>query len=138
MTFNKKTEEMYWIFPFTIILISVVLIGTAVNQKNNQIKIPSILNQEPVLVNITCESNSMGLLMPCNSKASVIPYKNELLHLGRIYVYEVNSTYFIIHRLVGCVDKDCNRTIFKGDNNLISELINKSQIKYIVTAINFY
>ena len=96
------------------------------------------ISGENYIYNVSCNSNSMGIAIPCGTKALTQKYpKNKELEMGRIYIYQRNSSYNVIHRLVGCIDKDCNVTIFKGDNNLISELVNKSQITYIVNGLDY-
>lgn len=80
-------------------------------------------------------SDSMGLSISYPDEAIGEKIKEtDMLQEGNIYVYNSNNTY-IIHRLIKCLDNDCNVTIFKGDNNKVGEIVNKSQIIYKVTAV---
>ena len=91
-------------------------------------------------------SNSMGLTFDYHNVLTVVDFKqDEFLEYGKIYVYK-NNKDMIVHRLVGCADLPfsitnkttpygCERTIFKGDNNLISEIVDRSDIKYFVTSV---
>lgn len=82
-------------------------------------------------------SDSMGLVINCNDRlylTNVSRYPN--LQIGSIYIYR-SGNITIVHRLVKCVDKDCNVTIFKGDNNPVAEFINKSQILYKVEMVYY-
>lgn len=81
--------------------------------------------------NITCNSDSMGLMFRCGD----LVYKttvslNDSVYRGRVYTYnKTNSS--VIHRLTGCYtmennsvvdDPECNDfLVFTGDNNRRSD-----------------
>jgi hypothetical protein len=87
---------------------------------------------------IACGSNSMGLTLRCGDRAyteGVGP--NDKLWLGRIYIYHHTNKSNTVHRLVYCIDSDCNQSVFKGDNNLVGELVNRSQIISEVLSVEY-
>ena len=86
---------------------------------------------------VGCSSNSMGLTMRCGDTLFMNKVQSdEKLYIGRVYVYEkINKT--IVHRLVACIDVDCNLTLFKGDNNPVAEFVNKSNITYQVVKVAY-
>jgi len=63
------------------------------------------------------------------------------LILGAIYVItppeEYNTGIDIAHRFVGCVDLDCEKLIFKGDNNLLADqyVVTRDMIKAKVIGV---
>lgn len=92
--------------------------------------------------NIGCDTDSMGLTVGCHD----IAFGNKVdqddrLYPGYIYVYNgtnsSNDTIHVIHRLVYCLDDDCNVSIFKGDNNFVAEIVNRSDILYSVDAVRY-
>lgn len=87
---------------------------------------------------INCGSDSMGLTLSCDD---LVYYnyvqKKEELAPGRIYIYENKDNRTTIHRLVGCADDDCNTAIFKGDNNRVSELVERKRIIKKVEMIKY-
>jgi hypothetical protein len=87
---------------------------------------------------VDCESNSMGLTINCDDQAYIQHIDTDsVFELGGIYIYtKGNKT--IIHRLVYCIDVDCNQTIFKGDNNAYGEEVNRSQIIGKVIKVAYY
>ena len=94
-------------------------------------------SSELYTTNISCESDSMGLSITCGMKAMAEKYEmNESLEIGRIYIYN-GTKGTVVHRLVGCIDSGCNLTIFKGDNNLYSEKVNRSRILYKVARFEY-
>ena len=86
-----------------------------------------------------CGSDSMGRVIDCVDTLYQRRIRNGTkLYEGRIYVYEKNETRNVIHRLVKCLDTDCNRSIFIGDNNYIADkIVNRSQIIGYVYQIRF-
>jgi len=86
---------------------------------------------------VGCDSDSMGLTMDCGDQV-YLKYitVSDRLRPGSIYVYEDGNTS-VVHRLVICVDTDCNMTVFKGDNNYIAELVDRRNITGIVTRVEY-
>lgn len=91
---------------------------------------------------VGCESNSMGMTLNCDD----VVYGEYLeegkpLDVGGIYVYEKkdfnNETYKVVHRLIKCVDYDCNMTVFKGDANVVGEFVKKEDIIYKVVRVTY-
>jgi len=89
-------------------------------------------------VRIKCGSDSMGLTFGCGD---LLYYRNvkkdEELIPGDIYIYRKDNDDNIVHRLIECVDIDCNLTVFKGDNNAVGEFVNKSQIIRKVESVRY-
>lgn len=86
---------------------------------------------------VGCSSNSMGTTFHCGDilyKAEVDAVDN--LTIGSIYVYQFGNIT-VVHRLVQCVDEDCNLTVFKGDNNYKAEFVNRSDILYKVVRVEY-
>jgi len=115
-----------------IILITIIITFTSTS-----------LFYDPLLVRgvelkVSNESNSMGVTVDSwdTVRGIDIADDNYKLYEGHIYVYKKNQTR-IIHRLIKCLDPDCNESVFSGDANRIGELVNKSQISYRVSSINF-
>lgn len=84
---------------------------------------------------MSCDSNSMGLTLNCNDQVIAKKF-NENLKLGEIYVYKGENNSNVVHRLVYCIDPNCNETVFKGDNNLYGEKVLKENITHWVKTIN--
>lgn len=98
--------------------------------------IENVLNTDHVS-RIGCDSDSMGLTLNCGDKVYSREVKNdESLLKGHIYIYE-KGNQSIVHRLVACIDQDCNQTVFKGDNNQVAEFVNRSQIKKKVLQVEY-
>lgn len=116
----------------TILLTSLIL---AFSQHLYEIKRMPIVNSVDVETQVGCKSNSMGLTIKCGDKIyGEYIEKDEVLVPGDIYVYDKseNGTAQVVHRLVLCLDDDCNSTVFKGDNNVVAEVVNRSDILYRV------
>ena len=127
---------VFYIIGFIAVGISLITILSGNLSIHFQSKKYGLTINSDYLMNISCASDSMGLIVPCKSKLVSEDYNNESLKLGQIYIYKFEDKW-ISHRLVACVDKDCNVTVFKGDNNEIAEFVNKSQIGYYVKGINY-
>lgn len=95
-----------------------------------------LLTKDTKLFQTSNNSDSMGILMRSYDDVYAIPVNNNFLMEGRIYIYEENNRS-IVHRLIKCIDIDCNQSVFKGDNNRVGEIVNKSQIKYRVKSIGY-
>ena len=76
---------------------------------------------------VSCNTNSMGLTMNCNDRlfVSMVDEGGEL-YLGRIYVYN-DGNKSIVHRLVVCVDSDCNVSINFKKALISGALLTKEQ-----------
>lgn len=86
---------------------------------------------------INCKSDSMGLVMNCmDTIYSVKVYEKTKLKLGRIYIYE-SGNHTVVHRLVLDCSKGCYGYVFKGDNNYVAEVVNRSQIIRKVYQVGF-
>ena len=84
-----------------------------------------------------CSSDSMGLSLNCGDvQYSNFVNSSSYLETGEIYVYKRDNKS-IVHRLVYCLDSDCNSTIFKGDNNEVAELVNRSEIVAKVVMVEY-
>ena len=86
---------------------------------------------------VSCRSDSMGLTVGCNDEVyGAKVEEGDYLDIGAIYIYgKGNKT--IIHRLIGCIDHSCNITIFKGDNAKTGELVNREDILYKITRVEY-
>ena len=94
-----------------------------------------------VVSKISCGSDSMGLSFKCSdvvySRKVLI---NETMIPGEVYIYtdpDPNKTNKIIHRLAVCLDENCSRMVFRGDNNAVGEIVNRSQI-YAKPVLQLY
>jgi len=79
---------------------------------------------------ISCKSDSMGLAFRCGDSvySRTISLEEELKE-GEVYIYKnPNKNNSVIHRLVLCLDDDCNQTVFRGDNNALGELVPREWI----------
>jgi hypothetical protein len=86
---------------------------------------------------IDCDSNSMGLTINCDDIAYISLLKEgETLYPGYLYSYK-KKNYNVLHRLVYCLDSDCNMSIFKGDNNAVGEKVNRSMINGRVVSVKY-
>lgn len=89
-------------------------------------------------IKVGCGSDSMGLTLDCEDTLYYeLVMKDEPLEMGQIYIYRKYDNNTIVHRLVGCIDIDCNMTIFKGDNNKIIEKIDRKNIIYKVVGVEY-
>jgi hypothetical protein len=88
---------------------------------------------------VSCKSNSMGLTVNCDDEVYISLVKSDdPLYIGYIYTYKDSiDNHSIIHRLVYCLDSDCNSTVFKGDNNQAAELVNRNQIVGRVVSVKY-
>jgi len=86
---------------------------------------------------VGCESDSMGLVLSCGDKLyqkKVTPKQH--LREGKLYIYNMTDQ-LVVHRLVTCLDENCTKTVFKGDNNHIGEIVNRDQIQYEVVMVQY-
>ena len=88
---------------------------------------------------ISCDSQSMGLLLNCKDTIfSRILDEEEKLKEGKIYKYRSPNGYYVIHRLVKCIDENCDLLVFKGDNNFIADtIIQRSEVEHEVVQIRY-
>ena len=90
------------------------------------------------VIKVQCGSDSMGLTFGCGD---LLYYrdvkKNEELVPGDIYIYRKDDGNKTVHRLVECVDIDCNLTVFKGDNNAVGELVNRSNVIQKIESVRY-
>jgi len=76
---------------------------------------------------ISCDSDSMGLGINCGDEfysRTIDPV--EPLSAGEIYIFRDDDNESVIHRLVFRLDN--GSLIFKGDNNEVGELVDRSQV----------
>jgi len=87
--------------------------------------------------NVNNSTNSMGIIMRAGDKVFGREVtEKDILQEGNIYVYQGERTR-VVHRLIKCLDIKCNQSVFKGDNNRVGEIVNRTDIKYIVTRIEY-
>ena len=102
--------------------------------------IVNISSTEVFLIsNIECTSQSMGLLFNCRDTIySRLLDENSTLTEGKIYKYQNEKGYLIVHRLVKCLDETCQKLIFKGDNNYIADkIIDRNSVVEEVVQVRF-
>lgn len=89
------------------------------------------------VVSVNCYGeSSMGLTIGCEDTLELQSIQRyDKLEVGRIYVYEAENMT-IVHRLVYCPDNCKRQALFKGDANYEAEMVNRSQVKWLVTSIN--
>jgi len=89
-------------------------------------------------VKVSCGSDSMGLTFGCGD---LLYYrdvkKNEELMPGDIYIYRKDNDTKVVHRLIECVDIDCNLTVFKGDNNAVGELVERKDVLRKIESVRY-
>ena len=87
---------------------------------------------------ITCGSDSMGLTFGCGD---LLYYRNvkkdEELVPGEIYIYRKDDGNKVVHRLVECIDIDCELMVFKGDNNAVGELVEREQVTKKIESVRY-
>ena len=89
-------------------------------------------------IKVACGSDSMGLTFGCEDLLYYRDIKNnEELTLGDIYVYRKDNGDNVVHRLIECVDIDCELMVFKGDNNAVGELVEKQQVIKKVESVRY-
>lgn len=124
----------------TVFLLYVYFIGGMVFDRKIMVEEFYLGNYE-YQSSISCKSDSMGLTIDCKDTAFGNKVeKDDKLYPGYIYVYKSTNetdTRHIIHRLVYCLDEDCNQTVFKGDNNPVAEIVNRSDILYSVDVVMY-
>lgn len=87
---------------------------------------------------VSCLSDSMGLTINCND----ILYEtkitnNTILNPGNIYTYTTDKNVSVAHRMIICLDNNCNMTIFKGDNNAVGEMIPREWLTGEVMMVEY-
>jgi len=89
-------------------------------------------------IRVKCGSDSMGLTFGCGD---LLYYrdikKNEKLTPGDIYIYRKDNDTKVVHRLIECVDIDCNLTVFKGDNCAVGELVERNQVIQKIESVRY-
>ena len=130
---GKMKIEIVWVMLWGLmVLLVVVYLFT----NSSEIADGSEIHTETI-TSVQCGSDSMGLIINCNDKIVVEDMGvNEVLKEGAIYIYD-SGNYTAIHRLIKCLDDDCNVSVFKGDNNYIGEIVNKTQITKRLIAIRY-
>lgn len=90
---------------------------------------------------LECPSDSMGSTIRCDDYLLV---SNRTKHgyplvEGRVYVF--NNTYsdtLVAHRLVACLDENCTRLVFKGDNNDRADpFVRREDVQYEVLGVMY-
>jgi len=89
-------------------------------------------------IKVECGSDSMGLTFGCND---LLYYrdvkKGEILVPGDIYIYRKDDDNKVVHRLIECVDIDCELTVFKGDNNAVGELVERKNVLQKIESVRY-
>lgn len=88
---------------------------------------------------VGCGTDSMGLTLNCNDilyEQNV--YNNTKLIPGSIYTYMTDKNASIVHRMIMCLDENCNITVFKGDNNEVGEIVPRQWINGKVVMVEYY
>lgn len=95
------------------------------------------LSEYDAVSRVECGSKSMGLVVGCGDRVLLreIPLDSQLIE-GHIYTYDaVNQS--VIHRYLGCKDKECQQLIFHGDNNRVAEIISRDNVTYEVIGVYY-
>jgi len=133
---DRPLQIFYFIFIVGYICLNVLVMHAYIPWVRLDI-LPDTIESYDHITFINCSSDSMGLMYRCNDLVKLKDYEGEPLIEGDVYVYQMGNTS-VIHRLVKCVDSDCNLSVFKGDNNAGGEFVNKSDIIYSVTGVAYY
>lgn len=127
-------KEHGWLYnnAHYLLLVAAILFSTLMNFHTVQ-EVDSPYTLETT---IGCGSDSMGVEYNCGQKIVGEEIKpGDKLYPGMVYVYQKNETLTVIHRLVLCLDEDCNMTVFKGDNNRVADpVVSRDKILYRVTS----
>jgi len=124
----------------SILVVLVTSVGTVpkpivTGDTSNTAVVRHIFKQETLLTTPSC-TGSMEPTIRCGTSVEIMHYRGEELIIGSIYVFERDGG-LIMHRLVGCVDIDCDRLIFKGDATWrVDPVVNRSDVKYLAVKIN--
>ena len=89
-------------------------------------------------VRVQCGSDSMGLTFGCGDLLYYTDVKkDEELVPGNIYIYRKEDGGKVVHRLIECVDVDCELTVFKGDNNAVGELVERNNVLQKIESVRY-
>ena len=89
-------------------------------------------------VRVQCGSDSMGLTFGCNDLLYYTEVKkDEELVPGDIYIYRKDDDSKVVHRLIECIDIDCNLTVFKGDNNAVGEFVERKDVLQKIESVRY-
>ena len=89
-------------------------------------------------VRVQCGSDSMGLTFRCGDLLYYTDVKkDEELVPGNIYIYRKEDGGKVVHRLIECVDVDCELTVFKGDNNAVGELVERNNVLQKIESVRY-
>lgn len=84
------------------------------------------------ITHVGCSSDSMGLSLNCNDRLYLLEdLEDHDYTVGSIFVFKspYNEGGRTVHRLIMCLDPDCNEMIFKGDNSRVADpIINKEDV----------
>ncbi len=96
------------------------------------------MSETLIQVPISCDSQSMGITFNCKDNLfSDFINDDSVLVEGDIYVYQIDER-IIVHRLVKCLDDNCNRSVFKGDANYAADkIVERSQIISKVYGVEY-
>ena len=131
---TKKKDIILWSCLICIGFILALLLKVTVIADFDNVELAKMDGS----MRVQCGTGSMGLTFGCDD---LIYYrdieKNEQFIPGDIYIYKKDDDSKVVHRLIECVDIDCNITVFKGDNNAVGEFVNKSQIIRKVESVRY-
>lgn len=107
--------------------------------EDNVFILPNITTTPKVTTRVSCNSDSMGLVVGCNDQLIMEEATEDNMQEGSIYVFESpNNNGTVVHRLVKDCRQSCTGLIFKGDNNYIADkVINQSDVLYKVEGVNY-
>jgi len=85
---------------------------------------------------VSCETNSMSPAFDCGNKLLEKSISlEEPLQVGSVYVYN-GSDGLVFHRFIACMNENCSKLLFKGDNNLYPDkIITRNHIESIVVGV---
>lgn len=82
---------------------------------------------------VACTSNSMGPLMQCGSRLYLT--KSFTMDPGGVYTF-MRGNQSIAHRLIACLDTECQELLFKGDaNSMADEVVSLKDVTAKVVFI---
>ena len=130
----KKPDIILWICLLSIGFFSALLFKAVLIVDVESVELTKLDGS----VKVECGSDSMGLTFGCND---LLYYrdvgKNEKLVPGDIYIYRKDDDNKVVHRLIECVDIDCNLTVFKGDNNAVGELVERDNVLQKIESVRY-
>jgi len=131
---TKKKDIILWSCLICIGFILALLLKVTVIADFDNVELAKMDGS----VRVQCGSDSMGLTFGCNDLLYYTEVKkDEELVPGDIYIYRKDDDSKVVHRLIECIDIDCNLTVFKGDNNAVGEFVERKDVLQKIESVRY-